>query len=302
MGSLMKELLKYVQVCQRYFISPERTPAFIREAEMAAMERKQQSLANRKAEVVKNIVEGRIINKQAYYERTLVDYLITVQNLIRHPKKMYMEEQVQTRRAIVEDGELIDDYLVSSDGEKVSGFDEWNPLNNHETVRSSPNYTYDRLAVVKYAERWWNEFNPSYRRFENDCTNFVSQCMKAGGAPMVGKPDRAKGWWYTGKSWSYSWTVAHALRWYLSGGKSGLQASEVQRAEELMIGDIICYDFTGDDHWQHTTVVVAKDGEEQPLVNAHTANSRMRYWAYEDSTAWTPNIQYKFFHIIDKHS
>ena len=36
-----------------------------------------------------------------------------------------------------------------------------------------------------------------------------------------------------------------------------------------------------------------------PLVNAHTYNSRMRYWAYEDSSAYTPNIKYKFFTIVD---
>ena len=36
-----------------------------------------------------------------------------------------------------------------------------------------------------------------------------------------------------------------------------------------------------------------------PLVNAHTFNSRMRYWNYEDSTAYTPNMKYRFFTIVD---
>ncbi|MGE1104293.1 amidase domain-containing protein, partial [Peribacillus simplex] len=28
-------------------------------------------------------------------------------------------------------------------------------------------------------------------------------------------------------------------------------------------------------------------------------DSRMRYWSYEDSTAYTPSIRYAFFHITD---
>ncbi len=51
--------------------------------------------------------------------------------------------------------------------------------------------------------------------------------------------------------------------------------------------------------FDHTTIVVAKDADGMPLVNAHTDNSRHRYWSYEDSTAWTPNIKYKFFHLTE---
>ena len=78
----------------------------------------------------------------------------------------------------------------------------------------------------------------------------------------------------------------------------GFVGKKVESPEDLMIGDVICYDFDGDGRFQHTTIVVAKDENNMPLVNAQTANSRMRYWAYEDSTAWTPNIKYKFFHIV----
>lgn len=117
---------------------------------------------------------------------------------------------------------------------------------------------------------------------------------------MTGYPNRARGWWCQNESWSYSWAVAHSLRWYLSGSRIGLQAVEVPEPEQLMAGDVICYDFQGDGRFDHTTIVVAKDQDGMPLVNAHTTNSRMRYWSYEDSSAYTPNIRYKFFHIIDR--
>lgn len=67
--------------------------------------------------------------------------------------------------------------------------------------------------------------------------------------------------------------------------------------EQLVPGDIICYDFDGNGRFQHNTIVVAKDPNNMPLVNAHTTDSSMRYWAYEDSTAYTPQIRYAFFHI-----
>lgn len=114
---------------------------------------------------------------------------------------------------------------------------------------------------------------------------------------MTGAPNRNKGWWYGKDNWSFSWSVAHSFRWHLSGSRSGLTAKEVERPEDLIPGDVICYDFEGDGKWDHNTIVVNKDAAGMPLVNAHTNNSRNRYWAYKDSAAWTPNCKYKFFRI-----
>ncbi|MFA9557578.1 amidase domain-containing protein [Evansella sp. AB-rgal1] len=306
MSSSIEVVKRYVEDCHQCFVDGERAGSFIRENDMFALQRKHKNLQKRKAEIVKNIVDGYIVREQKFYNRSIVDYGLTLQHVIKQCEKLYIEEQIQLRRAVIEDGEVIDDYQIHRDG--VVDKDLPDPssfrqvFNDRQGDRSRVDYNYDRLAVVRYAERWWNDFNPEYKKFENDCTNFISQCLQAGGAPMIGHPDRANGWWYRNKSWSYSWTVAHALRWYFSGAKTGLQAREVSSADELMRGDIICYDFNGDGRWDHTTVVVAKDGDGFPLVNAHTANSRMRYWAYEDSTAWTENIKYKFFHILDKQS
>lgn len=158
-------------------------------------------------------------------------------------------------------------------------------------------FQYDRRAAVKYAEHWWNNYHPDFPIFEVDCTNYVSQCLLAGGAFMHGAPVRERGWWFQAENWSFSWAVAHSMRWYLSGANEGLIGKEVETASELQAGDVICYDFQGDGRWDHTTIVVDKDQDDMPLVNAHTENSRYRYWSYEDSTAWTPKIKYKFFQI-----
>lgn len=163
---------------------------------------------------------------------------------------------------------------------------------------------YNRAKAVEYANRWWNSYNPDYRHFEDDCTNYISQCLFAGGAPMT-YGSRASGWWYKGTGgsgdvWSYSWTVAHALRWYLTNSKTGLTAKEVDSSNQLTLGDVICYDFDGDGRWQHNAIVTAIGINGMPLVNAHTVNAREREWSYRDSYAWTPKINYKFFHITDK--
>ncbi len=164
--------------------------------------------------------------------------------------------------------------------------------------------SYRRDLAVRYAESWWNGYNPQYRAFDVDCTNYVSQCLRAGGAPMTLIGHREKGWWYQRKggpndNWSYSWAVAHSLRWYLSASKTGLRAVEKSAASQLELGDVICYDFDGDGKWQHNAIVTAFDDRGEPLVNAHSNHVRHKFWDYRHSYAWTKQIRYTFFHILD---
>jgi hypothetical protein len=160
---------------------------------------------------------------------------------------------------------------------------------------------YNREAAVRYANTWWDSRNPAFPAFDVDCTNFISQCLLAGGAPMHGYPNRGNGWWLQGGTWSFSWSVAHSLRWYLATSKKGLTATQVSTAQELGLGDVIAYDFEGDGRFDHSTIVTAKDGAE-PLVNAHTFNAQHRHWAYKDSYMFSPNAKYVFFKINDQFS
>lgn len=158
--------------------------------------------------------------------------------------------------------------------------------------------SYNREAAVAYAEKWWDTPNPEYMLFELNCTNYISQCLRAGGAPMRGHPHLARGWWYVNHKWSFSWAVAHSLYWYLRTSTTGLRAQMLSSAGLLEPGDVICYDFNGDGSWQHNTIVVAKDSNNMPLINANTYNVRMRQWDYRDSPAWTQDVEYAFFHIV----
>ena len=249
--------------------------------------KKKKSLKQRGGHLVKVMGRGNI---EKMTEREAI-YTIHWSFAIKHGDQFYIEEEVERRRADFSSGELVGDMeLIVPRDEEIDR--NWTV---GDFMRSWPAFRYDRLKAVQYAERWWNEFNPSYPKFNDDCTNFISQCLHAGGVPMWGQPERTRGWWIDGKSnWSYSWTVAHAFMLMLKGAGWTV---EVESPGELVMGDIICYDFEGDGRFNHNTIVTGMDGYGNPLVNAHTTNSRMRFWNYEDSTAYTPNIQYKFFHI-----
>ncbi|MDY0395915.1 amidase domain-containing protein [Virgibacillus halophilus] len=236
--------------------------------------------------------EGKVYQKLRTNDDLNYRYLLHLEILMRQGKHFYMEEQVFPFVCKTKEGKTIHRLVEITTDQAAPQL----ALLESE-VAEETRFSYDRMSAVQYAENWWNSYNPAYRKFDVDCTNYVSQCLKAGGAPMWGAPNRSKGWWYQGGSWSFSWAVAHSFRWYLSGAKQGLKGLEVHTPQELAPGDVICYDFEGDGRFNHNTIVVAKDSEGMPLVNAHTNNSRHRYWSYEDSAAWTPEINYKFFRI-----
>ncbi len=258
---------------------------------------KKRSLEKRGASIVKAKAIGKIKGEPHIQEDSkYISYMAHFQYLIKQGKTFYIEEEVEERVAEFYKETLVEDKekLVLYDQDTVDTVDIL-----EEDSRSSYPFHYDRRKAVQYAEKWWNSHNPQFHAFEVDCTNYISQCLHAGGAPMRGFPARGTGWWMRSKNWSYSWSVAHSMRMHLANSTIGLRAKEVERPEELLLGDVICYDFQGDGRFDHTTIVTAKDEQKMPLVNAHTTNSRKRYWDYEDSTAYTENIKYKFFTIYD---
>ena len=172
---------------------------------------------------------------------------------------------------------------------------------------STSQSVYNRLAAVDYANRYWENPNPQFAHFKDDCTNFVSQCLWTGGFPMIKTGDQKTGWWYESRArqygntqndiWSYSWSVAHSLNNYLNDNN---RVEKKEDPRELDLGDVISYSWSGGNKavYNHSTIVVAKDYNGFPLVSAHSIDSTYRPWQYRDSTSWTPNIGYSFYHIL----
>jgi hypothetical protein len=175
-----------------------------------------------------------------------------------------------------------------------------------ERVPSPAAVNYNRSLARSYADRWWDSHNPEYQFFaQDDCTNFVSQCLFAGHAPMLYTGKRDSGWWYRGMSgkqelWSFSWAVADSLRRYLSANPLGWHGELVDQPQKLAAGDVISYDWDGSGHYGHSAIVTVIDANGMPLVNAHTTDSKHRYWDYRDSYAWTEQTQYRYYRMPDQ--
>lgn len=150
---------------------------------------------------------------------------------------------------------------------------------------------YNHKAAVDYALRYALKPNPLYRYFIShgdgggDCSNFISQCLHAGSAPM--KYSTKYPWWYNNKGsintnihvWSISWSVAHSLFWFLKSSgltySSGLRAIEMPNLEALSLGDIIQYEDSTKKIY-HSAIITAYTyyrGAKLPLISQHTYNA-----------------------------
>ena len=74
-------------------------------------------------------------------------------------------------------------------------------------------FEYDRVAAVEYARKWALSRNPQFKDYEQwggNCTNYISQCINAGGIPMDSDGNNVmKEWyWYSDNKRTPSWTGA----------------------------------------------------------------------------------------------
>jgi hypothetical protein len=139
---------------------------------------------------------------------------------------------------------------------------------------------YSRANAVNYARTYALKPNPAYRYFplqgeaSGDCANFISQCLRAGGAPFSFNPRNP--WWYKRKNinndtWSISWSVAHSLYWYLKINNElklpGLKGIEVNSTQTLELGDLIFYQDTKGVIF-HSAIITGFN--KIPLVSHHS--------------------------------
>lgn len=130
---------------------------------------------------------------------------------------------------------------------------------------------YDRVRAVEYARKWALSANPEFYHFAGiggDCTNFISQCILAGGGVM--NYAYPFGWYYNSSSdRSPSWTgVAELNRFLLrTGGGSG-PIGKIVKLKEIEIGDLIQLRQNAT-HFNHTLIVTKIIGGEI-FVCAHS--------------------------------
>lgn len=148
--------------------------------------------------------------------------------------------------------------------------------NDKTALAAGYNYT----AMVNYANRYWKNPNGSYRTYGNDCTNFISQAMKAGGWKQKGsgffdRKDKDK-WYYGGHTWTTSYTWAGAENWYWFATKYSQRTRILSNVWQMGLGDVLQADWDRDNTIDHTMIVTGFSGNDEIYLTYHTNNTHNR--------------------------
>lgn len=155
---------------------------------------------------------------------------------------------------------------------------------------------YNRKDAINYAHKWAFSRNPYYTDFDEmggDCTNFISQCLIAGGAVMNQTP--LWGWYYHSlNSRAPAWTgVEDFYRFTTSKRRVGPVAEEIDLTE-IEPGDIVQL-ITAGSRFHHSGLIVSTGympDLDNTQIACHTFDSDYRPLS-------TYNIrQIRFLHVL----
>lgn len=107
--------------------------------------------------------------------------------------------------------------------------------------------------ALAYARRYARSANGDYRRFTNDCTNFISQVMRtAGWRNDDGWYQSDGNWWYHNYYQTYTW--AGAENWSRFAPK---RTDPLTNVWHMLIIDVLQIDYADDGNMNHTMVLTA---------------------------------------------
>ena len=127
-------------------------------------------------------------------------------------------------------------------------------------------------AEIAYAQRWAFSRNPAYYDFTEiggDCTNFISQCLYAGGAVMNYTQDT--GWFYISlNKRAPAWTGVAYFHNFLIRNRGAGPFGMIVPIREAQIGDVLQLGRGG--HFYHSLLIVAIQNGE-PYVTTHSRDA-----------------------------
>lgn len=143
--------------------------------------------------------------------------------------------------------------------------------------RTAAPWAWNPAAARDYADQFAVDPNPEYSVYPQDCTNFVSQCLKAGGKTEVGtvfgRQDDEN--WFHGPTdflTSYTWAGCQNLFRHLNSYTN----STVVTLADLQPGDLVFQDIHSEpDPVEHAMIVVRRLPNDV-TVNYHTPNTKNR--------------------------
>lgn len=140
---------------------------------------------------------------------------------------------------------------------------------------------YNPYAAVSYADKYAKKYNTAYvQNGDKDCTNYVSQCLSAGGVPMNNTGDSNTGWWYNKGYYSGSWITAPYNFDYFSA--LHVSYSNIGDGSYIIPGNPVYYDWNSDGSINHATICVGYDLYGVPLVDSHSDDQYRVSWKYDN--------------------
>ncbi|MEV4643202.1 amidase domain-containing protein [Actinoplanes sp. NPDC049548] len=121
-------------------------------------------------------------------------------------------------------------------------------------------------CMVNYARKYAKKYNPSYRAFkEEDCTNFVSQALRAGGwKDDYGWYWSSDNWWYNSDHQTYTW--AGADNWSRFAKK---RTTHLDNVWKMLPGDVLQADWDANGTKDHT-MIVTKVSKGEVYLSYHS--------------------------------
>lgn len=141
-------------------------------------------------------------------------------------------------------------------------------------LKTSGGYNY--TAMANYLEKYWKNYNTSYRDFSGkggDCTNFVSQALRAGGwKDKSGYYKNSNYWWYNSLNQTYSWINVEYLG---SFARSSGRCTMLDNVWNLRKGDFLQVKAKNSSTKTHSMMVsYFKNGT--PYFTYHSSNRYRR--------------------------
>lgn len=150
-----------------------------------------------------------------------------------------------------------------------------------------PRGRYDKNKAVEYAKKYaltpnikeWKNYEP----YGGDCTNFISQCLFAGGIPFdhEGKYVTEKWYWYSDNYRTPSFTSADALKDYMMSNEGFGLVARLGDLQTMQLGDIVQLGDLKDTTHSMIVVGIIKD-ESNPdltkdlLIAQHSGGNGIR--------------------------
>ena len=148
---------------------------------------------------------------------------------------------------------------------------------------------YNGTVAAAYARQYAYNYNPAYRSWGSDCTNFASQAVKAGGWVYdYGYYLDAHNWWYNFFNQTRSWVNAHYFWWF---NEYSNRSYLVNSTCNLDLGDIVSADWNRDYYVDHQMVVTKKIGCNIWLSYHSNDNLNKPFWELpSDAYYWGWNV------------